>query len=179
MIYIFDIISRLQFLFHHRKTWSILELHDSKMAEGNDLNLDFLRGRARVLIELIEYFERRREVMDLPPPVGRAGLTPKNLTNRNTGSTGTCGWREEDQIQRGRAGAPGMICNLRGRDLGGLSTWTGKGRGQGFSQNSPVQSPFPTTPLLSERRSRGRALAPPSPHPLRTIPLQGGTKKAL
>ena len=31
------------------------------MAEGNDSNLDFLRGRARALLEVIEYFERRRE----------------------------------------------------------------------------------------------------------------------
>ena len=31
------------------------------MAEGNDLNLDYSRGRARALLDAIEYFERRRE----------------------------------------------------------------------------------------------------------------------
>ena len=60
-ICIFDVISRLQFLFCHRKTWSILESHD-KMAEGNDnSSLDYSRGRARALLDAIELFERRKE----------------------------------------------------------------------------------------------------------------------
>ena len=101
------------------------------MAEGNNhLNLDYSRGRARAS-------------RIFPPPIGRAGITPRNLTSRNPGGTGMHGMREEGQIQRGRAGAPGMICNLVGRHQGVLLTWTG-------------------------RRGRGRALAPP---PLENHPL--------
>ena len=140
------------------------------MAERNDFSLDFLRGRARALIEAIEYFERRREegLRSSPHQQGELASTPKNLTNRNIESTDTCGWREEGQIQRGRAGVPGMICNLRGRHMGGLSAWTGRGRGWGFFQNSPIQSTTPSAPPLFERRGRGRALAPP---PLEDHPL--------
>ena len=63
------------------------------MAEGNDLDFNYSRGRARALLDAIEYFERRREegLGSSPPPVGRAGITPRNLTHRNTGSTGMCG----------------------------------------------------------------------------------------
>ena len=64
-----------------------------------------------------------------------------------------------------------MIHNLRGRCPGGLLMWTGRWRGWGFSQTSPVQSPTPTNAPLSGRRGRGRALAPPSPPPLEDHPL--------
>ena len=141
------------------------------MAERNNLSLNFSRGRVRALIEAIEHFERRRGEGhgSSPPPVGRAGITPRNLTLRNIGRSDMCGWKEGGQIQKGRAGAPGMICNLREQCPWHLSTWTGRGRGWGFFHISLIQSPTTTTLPLSERR--GKALAPPSPPPLEDHPL--------
>ena len=137
-ICIFDIISRLQFLFHHKKMWSILESHKIEMAEQNRALAYFReytgRERARALMEAIEDARRRREE-------GRGSSSPPT--------------------QQGRAGALNMIRSVVERHLGGLSMWLVRGR------DLPLHSPTLSTPSQPGGRGRGRALSPPSSPPIK------------
>ena len=110
---------------------SILESHKIKMAaDGNNERMMGIRGmeRAQMLWQVMQDVRRREEGLgSFSPsvPTGRVGIVPWDLTGRSLDPKN-------------------MIWNLVERQLGGLSTWSG--------------------------RVRSRSLPPPSPQLLKDIP---------
>ena len=96
----------------------MVSFYFDKMADRGRGNISNFKGmgRARVLLQAIEDFRRRRERGQGPP-------SPTTMA------------------KRGRAGAPGVIRRLFERCLGQISTWTSGGRrrarGRGFPSDIP------------------------------------------
>ena len=84
----------------------VYSIHDFKMAESSWNHENFARGWARVPLDAIDFFERKRREMDA---IGRAGIAPQNQIRIPSIGENRCSRQGEGHFPCGRAGALAVI----------------------------------------------------------------------